>query len=95
MSCCRDESNCCQGETECCGDDKYNQDVVEFISIASHLGWTEEHSLGLIQLEEKNDAWDDGHHFAKEKHCAHLKGYLHACEQTEKQITEWMEKLGR
>ena len=83
----------CKKECTCGNAGHLAQDVLEFISIATNLGWTDEHSNLLIEFENENDEWEDASYFSKERHCAHLRGYLHASEQTEMQINEWKARL--
>jgi len=83
----------CEKKCDCGNEGHEQQDIAEFTMIAANLGWTAEHSNLLIEFEKENDEVDGTHYFAKEMHCAHLRGYLHASEQTESKILEWKNRL--
>jgi hypothetical protein len=85
---CNEKCQCDCGNC-CC----VEQDVLEFTLIAANMGWNEEHSNLLIEFEKENTKWEDSTCFSKERHNARLLGYLHASEQTESRISEWMGRL--
>ena len=83
----------CDNQCGCSNKGHFEQDILEFVMIATHLGWTDEHSHLLGEFEKDQIDWDGGGHLVKEKHCARLRGYLHAAEQTEMQIKQWIRRL--